>query len=132
MDLPGAWVRLSSILVPREERREWVEEWEAELTAGGRRMGPAWGSVADAWYLRTEGWTMDGMWRDLRAAVRSHIRRPFFSLLAGVTLAIGIGANTAIFTVVDSVLLNPLPFPSADRLVSYNHDAPVVNGLLNG
>lgn len=67
---------------------------------------------------------MDAMWRDLKAAVRSHLRRPSFTLLAVTTLAIGIGANTAIFSVVDSVLINPLPFPDASRLVSYNHEAP--------
>ena len=68
--------------------------------------------------------TMDAMWRDVRAAVRGLIRRPFFTLLAGVTLAVGIGANTAIFSVVDGVLINPLPFPESDRLVTYNFTAP--------
>ena len=41
-----------------------------------------------------------------------------------MTLAIGIGANTAIFSVVDGVLINPLPFPDADKILSYNHEAP--------
>ena len=67
---------------------------------------------------------MDAMWRDVRMAVRGLVRRPFFTALAGVTLAIGIGANTAIYSVVDGVLINPLPFPDADPLVSYNHQAP--------
>lgn len=87
-------------------------------------MTHAWGAVSDAWYLRTEGWTMDGMLRDIRTAVRGMVRRPFFTALAGITLAVGIGANTAIFTVVDGVLLNPLPFPESERMVSYNHEAP--------
>jgi len=124
MDLPGIWVRITSILVPGVDRREWVEEWEAELAAGGGSMRHAWGSLADAWYLRTEGWTMDAMWRELKTAVRGHVRRPFFTALAGLTLAIGIGANTAIYSVVDSVLINPLPFPESDRILSYNHEAP--------
>ena len=67
---------------------------------------------------------MDVMWRDIRTAVRGLIRKPLFTALAGVTLAVGIGANTAIFSVVDAVLINPLPFPEPERVVSYNHEAP--------
>ena len=67
---------------------------------------------------------MDAMWRDVRMAVKGLVRRPFFTALAGLTLAIGIGANTAIYSVVDGVLINPLPFPEAERLLSYNHEAP--------
>src|SRR5215470_5033560 len=55
---------------------------------------------------------------DLRAALRSLIRRPLFSLAVVLTLALAIGANTAIFTVVRAVLLARLPFAGADRLVS--------------
>ena len=72
---------------------------------------------------------MDAMWRDVRMAVKGLLRRPLFTALAGVTLAIGIGANTAIYSVVDGVLINPLPFPESERLLSYNHEAP---GLENG
>jgi predicted permease len=121
---PTLWVRLVSILVPDYLRRDWVEEWEAELEAAGRKMAHAWGALADAWYLRTEGWTMDGFFRDLRWAVSNLVRRPFFTVLAGGTLAVAIGANTAVYSVVDSVLINPLPFPEAERVVSYNHQAP--------
>jgi len=124
MALPHLWIRVTSALVPRSDRGDWIEEWDAELAATGGGMRNAWGSLGDAWYLRTEGWTMDAMWRELKAAVKGHLRKPFFTALAGVTLAIGIGANTAIFSVVDSVLINPLPFPDASRLVSYNHEAP--------
>ena len=124
MKAPPVWIRLVSALVPRDDRDQWVEEWDGELAANGGSMTHAWGALADAWYLRTEGWTMDGMWRDVRTAVRGLVRKPFFTALAGVTLAVGIGANTAIFTVVDGVLINPLPFPDAHRLVSYNHEAP--------
>src|ERR1700716_1313692 len=51
-------------------------------------------------------------------ACRSLARRPAFALIAVLTLAFGIGATTAIFSVVDTVLIRPLPFPNADRLVS--------------
>ncbi|NNM34352.1 MAG: ABC transporter permease, partial [Gemmatimonadetes bacterium] len=62
--------------------------------------------------------------RDLRGAVKGLLRRPAFTVLAAVTLAIGIGCTTAIFSVIDGVLINPLPFPESDRLVSYNYEAP--------
>ena len=54
---------------------------------------------------------------DLRFGIRSAVRTPLFSLLAIITLALGIGANAAVFGVVKSVLLNALPFGDADRLV---------------
>ncbi|MDE3156849.1 MAG: ABC transporter permease [Acidobacteriota bacterium] len=55
--------------------------------------------------------------RLLSQAARSLARRPAFSITAIVTLALGIGATTALFSLVDTVLLKPLPFPGADRLV---------------
>src|SRR5215218_5731919 len=55
---------------------------------------------------------------DLRTALRGLARRPAFTILVAFTLALGIGANAAIFSVVNTVLLKPLPFPEADRLVA--------------
>ena len=57
------------------------------------------------------------MWGDLKYAARMLIKAPAFSLVAIVTLALGIGANTAIFSVVEGTLLRPLPFTNANRLV---------------
>jgi predicted permease len=63
----------------------------------------------------------------LRQVLRRLARAPTFTAITLVTLAVGIGANTAIFTVLDRVLLRPLPYPGADRLVGVWHAAPALN-----
>ena len=61
---------------------------------------------------------MDTFLRDLRYAVRSLIRRPGFTAAVTFTMALGIGVNTAIFSVVNGVLLRPLPYPAPERLMT--------------
>src|SRR5882757_9784478 len=60
---------------------------------------------------------MESLARDLRSGVRGLLKTPGFSIVALGTLALGIGANTTIFSIVNTVLLKALPYPNGDRLV---------------
>jgi len=94
-------------------------EWWAVLRGGrddqGRLRRPGTGE-----------WIMT-MLSNLRISARALARRPAYTLAAVATLALGIGANVAIFTVVNAVVIRPLPYPDADRIVTITHHAPALS-----
>jgi len=137
MSQPGfRTIRMASRLIPPLRREGWRREWEGEVAYAWKRMAAAGVSPVvahlhlatrvmwcwiDALLEMKEDWRMSGLVNDLRYAVRGLMRYPAFTAVAVLTLALGIGANTAVFTLVEGVLLKPLPFPESDHLVSIQH-----------
>ncbi|HEX5081421.1 MAG TPA: ABC transporter permease, partial [Blastocatellia bacterium] len=130
---PHLWlIALIGVIVPRRLRADWRQEWEAELRYR-ERMLAEWDRLDwrnklellrrsasafwDALCLQPERWE-DEMIQDLRYGARMLRKNPAFTLVTVISLAVGIGANTAIFSLANAVLLRPLPIPQPERVVT--------------
>src|ERR1039457_4499074 len=102
---------------------------DAEARAAARRKFGNTALVREEIYRMNTVAFLDTLGRDLRYGLRALAKNPTFTAVALLTLAIGIGANTAVFSVLNSVVLEPLHYPKPDELVALRQLAPGAAGL---
>ncbi|HZS06450.1 MAG TPA: ABC transporter permease [Blastocatellia bacterium] len=141
-------VRVIGVIVPRRLRADWRQEWEAELQYRERllaewdqlnwrtKLDLLWhsaGAFADALWLQPKR-LEDEMFQDLRYGTRMLLKDRGFTCVAALTLALGIGANSAIFSLLDVLLLKSLPVREPEKLVLFGkgEDMGVTNDFPNG
>jgi putative ABC transport system permease protein len=117
-------VRVACAFAPLRDRKDLRAQWEAELLHRWQRKEEdvqatlLWslGAFQHAWYLFRTEYTMDLIWQDLKYGLRALNRSRGLIALAVLSLAIGIGANSSIFSAVDVFMLRPLPYPDSEQL----------------
>jgi predicted permease len=147
MTMREAWAKIRSLFSSRRDLAgELSEEMKAHLQflideniergmtredaerAAHREFGNQV-KVSERAYTAWQFPSLETILQDVRYGIRGILRAPAFALIVILTLAVGVGANTAIFSAVYSVLLKPLPFPSGQRLVWLGEDVPNADGV---
>jgi predicted permease len=140
--------RIWNFLRRSKKDREWREEIEAHLqiateellqqgmspeearAAARRQVGNLTARVEEIYQTNSIGW-VDTLWTDVRYAVRFLSNHPAFTVVAILTLALGIGANTAVFSVINSILLKPLAYPHPEEVIALTQVAPGAGGIVS-
>src|SRR5262245_23965040 len=128
---PHLWlIRVIGVIVPRRLRADWRQEWEAELRYRELLLGDwdklDWrnkfdllrrsvGAFRDALLLQPRR-LEDKMFQDFRFGVRMLLKQPAFTLIAVLTMSLGIGATSAVFSLIQGVLLTPPPYRRPERI----------------
>ena len=110
-----------------EEYAEQGLDARAARQAALRRFGNL-AVIQDRGYDERGGGLLETLLQDVKYGLRQLARQPSFSILAGLTLALGIGVSTALFSVIDAALLRPLPYPNPEQLITLDVEETDASG----